>query len=362
MSGSIIKVLIVGAGDIGMSHLQAYNSNPNFSIVGVVDIQKINLPDSMSSIPIHENFEIALKALNPDLVAICTYSNTHAEYAKIALNFGAHIFVEEPWALSLKDAKDVLATAQKAKRQLIIGHILSYDPIWNRFVVEARNLGGPYVIRMAANQQADAQKWELHKRLLLSAPPIVDSGVHFAYIMCKITESKPVKVHAIGLRLSEELNPKIYNYGQMQVTFSDGSIAWFEAGWGPMMSKAGKLVRDVVCPSGSVSVVNDEYNDITMHNNIKSSNALNSAIIVRQAKPSLKDDHQFDWDPFSETRLPFTGKMSQDILCEREQNYVHRAITENHDLKEHHRDAMLSLEICLAAHRSISTGKSVHLT
>ena len=38
-------------------------------------------------------------------------------------------------------------------------------------------------------------------------------------------------------------------------TFDDGSVGWYEAGWGPMMSEVAFFVKDVVGPKGAVSIV-----------------------------------------------------------------------------------------------------------
>jgi hypothetical protein len=46
----------------------------------------------------------------------------------------------------------------------------------------------------------------------------------------------------------------MYNYGQFQVVFEDGSVGWYEAGWGPMMSETAFFVKDIVSPNGSVSI------------------------------------------------------------------------------------------------------------
>ncbi len=70
--------------------------------------------------------------------------------------------------------------------------------------------------------------------------------------------AEPVKVHGMGLRLSDEIGPDMYNYGQFQVFFDDGSVGWYEAGWGPMMSETAFFVKDVVSPAGSVSIVEDD--------------------------------------------------------------------------------------------------------
>ena len=48
----------------------------------------------------------------------------------------------------------------------------------------------------------------------------------------------------IGARLTDEVKPGIYNYGHLQVTFDDGSVGWYEAGWGPMMSEVAFFVKE----------------------------------------------------------------------------------------------------------------------
>ena len=49
-------------------------------------------------------------------------------------------------------------------------------------------------------------------------------------------------------------------------------------------------------------------------------------------------------------------------LCELEQAYVLKAITEDIDLDRHMSDAVQSLRICLGADESVRTGRTVKLT
>ena len=50
----------------------------------------------------------------------------------------------------------------------------------------------------------------------------------------------------------------MYNYGHLHIVFSDGSVGWYEAGWGPMMSETAYFVKDMIGPKGSVSIVAKE--------------------------------------------------------------------------------------------------------
>ena len=143
---------------------------------------------------------------------------------------------------------------------MVVGYILRVHPSWTRFVEVAKSLGKPLVMRMNLNQQSSGEKWYTHRQLLKSMSPIVDCGVHYLDIMCQMTQSQPESVSAIGVRLSEEIDAKMYNYGQLQVRFKDGSVGWYEAGWGPMMSETSFFIKDVIGPKGSVSIADKPKN------------------------------------------------------------------------------------------------------
>ena len=57
----------------------------------------------------------------------------------------------------------------------------------------------------------------------------------------------------------------MYNYGHFQVLFADGSLGWYEAGWGPMMSDTAFFVKDVVSPNGAVSIRMPETRALRRH-------------------------------------------------------------------------------------------------
>src|SRR5690625_2972018 len=109
-------------------------------------------------------------------------------------------------------------------------------------------------MRMNLNKQSTGGEWEVHKNIMEAMSPSVDCGVHYVDVMCQMTEANPVSVHAIGARLTDEIDEDQYNYGQLQVRFDDGSIGWYESGWGPMISEQAYFVKDVMGPKGSVNI------------------------------------------------------------------------------------------------------------
>lgn len=229
----MIRVLVAGLGNMGRSHALAYHNNPDFEIVGLMNRSVVALPDELRGYPVFNEYFAALETTQPDLVAISTYTDSHAAYAIAAMETGAHVFVEKPLAANAADAREVVNKAIETGRKLVVGYILRHHPSWQQLIAESRTLGAPYVFRINLNQQSHGAEWETHKKLLESTSPIVDCGVHYVDVMCQITDAKPVQVRGMGVRLSTEIAPDMYNYGQFQVLFDDDSVGWYEAAWGP---------------------------------------------------------------------------------------------------------------------------------
>jgi predicted dehydrogenase len=339
-----MRVLVAGLGNMGRSHALAYHRNPAFDLVGLVNRSTPRLDPALAGYTVEPDFHAALQRLKPDLVCVATYSDSHADYAVAAMEAGAHVFVEKPLATTVADARRVVDCARAHGRKLVVGYILRHHPSWMRLIAEARALGGPYVFRLNLNQQSSGPTWEVHKQLMQTTPPIVDCGVHYVDVMCQITDARPVEVRGMGLRLSNEIAADMYNYGHFQVLFEDGSLGWYEAGWGPMMSDTAFFVKDVVSPNGAVSIRMPEdarSDDVDTHTKTS------SLRIHRVGQP--KQD------------LNMADEPGHQELCEREQAFVARAIADDLDLARHMDDAVSSLAICLAADESVRSGKPVKL-
>jgi predicted dehydrogenase len=340
----MIRVLVAGLGNMGRSHALAYHNDPAFQIVGLVNRSVPDLPEELRGYAITADYHEALARLKPDLVCVATYSDTHADYACAAMDAGADVFVEKPLATTVADARRVQAKAVETGRKVVVGYILRHHPSWQRLIAEARALGGPYVFRLNLNQQSSGPTWEVHKALMQTTPPIVDCGVHYVDVMCQITDAQPVEVRGMGLRLSHDIAPDMYNYGHFQVLFDDGSLGWYEAGWGPMMSDTAFFVKDVVSPNGAVSIRMPE--------------SARSDDIDTHTKTSLIRLHRVGQ---GDTDISMADEPGHQALCDREQAFVARAITENLDLTRHMNDAVQSLAICLAADESVRSGLPVKL-
>lgn len=358
MERKTVRVLVVGCGNMGASHAVAYQLLDGFEIAGIVSRgdSKKHLNEKLGSeYALFDSYTEALAVTKPDAVCISTYPDTHEEYAIQAMEAGAHVFLEKPVADTVAGAERVVTKAKELNKKLVVGYILRHHPSWIYFIEQAQQLGKPLVMRMNLNQQSHGLMWQVHRNLMKSLSPIVDCGVHYIDVMCQMTRSKPVQVSAIGARLTNEIPESNYNYGQLQIRFEDGSVGWYEAGWGPMISETAFFVKDVIGPKGSVSIVakkasaEGQSDDVSSHTKTESIR-IHSADLTADGR-FVKEDKWVDLE----------DEPDHQELCNREQAYFLKAIQEDLDLTAHMEDAVNSLRIAFACDESVRTGRIVEL-
>lgn len=352
----IYNVLVVGVGNMGKAHAKAYYKIDEFNLVGLVarSPEKRNLlSKELGNVSQFDDFDKALKETKPDIVSINSYTETHKDFAIKSLNSGAHIFIEKPLAENIKDAEEIISLAKKKNKKILVGYILRHHPTWNKFIKLSHNLGSPLVMRMNLNQQSSGDQWTVHKNLMNSTSPIVDCGVHYVDVMCQMTKSKPLYVNAVGARLTEEIASDMYNYGHLQITFEDGSIGWYEAGWGPMISQTAFFVKDVIGPNGSVSIVEPLDNNDIKSDEIDSHTKTNLLLIHNEKR----DENGMFLNP--DRHINTEDEPDHNTLCELEQRYLLKIIEEDIDISQEMKDVINSMKIVLAADKSIKTGKQV---
>ena len=124
MNFTPLKVGIIGAGFIaGTSHIPSLQKlGKRVELVAIAD----NRPDALAYM--QKYYQIPKAYTDPhemlrenqfDVVHICTANNTHKEFSIAALRSGANVLCEKPLALTVKDAEEMFAEADKAGKLLI---------------------------------------------------------------------------------------------------------------------------------------------------------------------------------------------------------------------------------------------------
>ncbi|HUR57879.1 MAG TPA: Gfo/Idh/MocA family oxidoreductase [Opitutaceae bacterium] len=113
--------------------LRKCHEHPEVEIAGICDEQPARMQAVIANfaIPPERVFTDArrcLEATEPDFVVLCPATARHAEYVELVAPYRAHMFVEKPFAASLREADRMIAAARKAKRLLAINWPLRWSP------------------------------------------------------------------------------------------------------------------------------------------------------------------------------------------------------------------------------------------
>ncbi len=118
-----MKYALIGCGRIAPNHLEAAINN-ELEIVGICDIVPHNMDSILEKLQIandkikkYTDYKEMLEAEKPELVAIATESGEHARIALDCLDFGTHLIIEKPIALSIEDANKII---QKSKEKGLV--------------------------------------------------------------------------------------------------------------------------------------------------------------------------------------------------------------------------------------------------
>jgi predicted dehydrogenase len=144
----MLRVGIVGAGDISAHHAEAYRESGRAEIVAWVDTAPARAKERAARFG-GETFgalETMLETCLPDIVDICSPDAFHAAQAQAALRSGCHVLCEKPLALDPAQAAAVVDLAATADNVFMVGQVLRFFPAyrWIREFLRDEPLGKPF--------------------------------------------------------------------------------------------------------------------------------------------------------------------------------------------------------------------------
>jgi len=125
-----LRVAIFGAGNMAMHHLKAISLQENASVVALADpaIEMIRKGTELPpDLQLFSDPEELLTRIKPDVVHVCSPPSTHAGLSALALRHRANIYVEKPFALNLRDAREIISLAENEGLRICAGHQLLFE-------------------------------------------------------------------------------------------------------------------------------------------------------------------------------------------------------------------------------------------
>jgi predicted dehydrogenase len=185
---------------MGVTHFRAYQRLRGAKVVALASRNRKHLagewrdiqgnfgpPGEMvdlGGIRTYESVDALLADKDIDLVDLCLPTAMHADVAVQALRRGRHVFTEKPLALSLADCNRVVRAAEKARRRLLVGHVVPFFPEYAWAIDTIRGgkygklLGGQFK-RVISSPKWLPNYWEADQ----TGGPMFDLHVHDAHLI-----------------------------------------------------------------------------------------------------------------------------------------------------------------------------------
>eukprot|EP00547_Thalassionema_nitzschioides_P007910 CAMPEP_0194198826 /NCGR_PEP_ID=MMETSP0156-20130528/62_1 /TAXON_ID=33649 /ORGANISM="Thalassionema nitzschioides, Strain L26-B" /LENGTH=438 /DNA_ID=CAMNT_0038923653 /DNA_START=33 /DNA_END=1349 /DNA_ORIENTATION=+ len=194
-----IKVGVIGAGRIGLVHLEAITKAPGVTpvIISNPTVSKAEKAAKQFNLPrFTADAMDVIKDPEVDAVWICSPSQYHAEQIKAAAAEGKDIFCEKPIATCLPETVEAINACNEAGVKLMIGLQRRFDENFRRVkgAVERREVGKPIMIKLCSRDPAPPP----FQYVKGGGGIFTDMAVHDLDMTRFLAGTDPIEILAIG--------------------------------------------------------------------------------------------------------------------------------------------------------------------
>jgi len=142
-----LRVAIVGCGKIADYHATAIQRIKGPRIVAICDREPLmahQFSDRFGVAQCFSDLTELLSEIRPDVVHVTTPPQSHYRIARLCLEAGSHVYVEKPFTLYEREARDLISIANANRRKITAGHDDQFGHAAKRMraLVKAGYLGG----------------------------------------------------------------------------------------------------------------------------------------------------------------------------------------------------------------------------
>ncbi len=187
-----MRVAVIGVGSMGLNHLRVYTDLDDVEVVGAADIneERLDAVRDRFSTAAYKDYRELFDKEKPEAVSITVPTSEHEKVASYALQCGAHVLVEKPISATVEEGRRIIALAKEMKRQLMVGHIIRFNPAIQSLKKRLMNgdLGDIF--------QIFCRRIGPFPERIRDVGVVVDLAPHDVDIMRFLTGLNPVRVYA----------------------------------------------------------------------------------------------------------------------------------------------------------------------
>jgi myo-inositol 2-dehydrogenase/D-chiro-inositol 1-dehydrogenase len=343
MSTGKIRFGLIGFGAWGQFHARAITKTAGAELVAIAAKSEATCRLARETFPqadVHADYRGLLKRSDLDAVDIVLPSHLHHEVASAVLSSGKHLLLEKPMCLSLDHCDDLIRLARERSRLLAVGHELRLSSLWSAIKerIDAGFVGDPQYVLVELSRRPyrlGAEGWRYDIQRVGNW--ILEEPIHFFDLArwYLAGAGEPETVYASA-------NSRQIDHPELQDNFS--AIVKFSG--------------------GAYAVVTQTLSAFEHHQTVKVTGTKGalwaswSGAMDRTMHPTffLK---AFDGQTVENVVIEkITGEVFE---LEDEMAMMVRAIRDGAPVAARGEDGRYSVAMCLAADRSVKTGRPVSL-
>ena len=124
----MLKVGVIGAGNLGETHIKLLQKINDFELVGFYDGDKSLHENVTHNLNTHSYGCVNELISNVDVVDIVKPSISHFDYAVSAIKQSKHVFIEKPVSNTVDEARQLLDLSLEANVKVQVGHVERFNP------------------------------------------------------------------------------------------------------------------------------------------------------------------------------------------------------------------------------------------
>jgi len=178
-----LRVCLIGTGWISqVIHLPVLKKMNDIEIVAVCDRDKAKAKHVSTRFHIprwYANYEEMLKTEEASVVIICSSTNAHKEHSLAALESGKDIFVEKPLARTHAETLEIVQTATKQKKKLMVGMNNRFRPdtMVLKGLIESGELGKVFYVKSGWLKRISSDTMWMTKKEKSGGGVFIDLGI-----------------------------------------------------------------------------------------------------------------------------------------------------------------------------------------
>jgi len=178
-----VRIGIIGTGSISEAHLGAYNRNSEAKISAICDLNEERarkVAQKYNAEKVYTDYRELLADPDIDAVSICTWNNTHAQFAIAAVQAGKHVLVEKPLCRTVEEALQVEQAVRASGKLLQVGYVRRFDPNVEviRQFIDNGEFGNLYYAKASTLRRLGNPGGWFSDITRSGGGPLIDIGVH----------------------------------------------------------------------------------------------------------------------------------------------------------------------------------------